>query len=309
MKNIISHKAIISILSVALVLVIVGGTIAIAKLKSGKEAAQAANDNITTEAASTTTGKTDVTSTSENKTDLTTTALNETTKSTVHGNKTNTNNNSVDNRVENNVDKKKGFYAPTQCSYSGPPIDIVWQSNGKTVRLVDEAPSFDEYKLNEFGEIVSVFSCYNGTYQEKNIEFEYNEKHLITKQKGESYTIIFEYDRNDNVSLAYYEGQKDTGCHFYYDKNGNITKFVIKDYYKDMSGEGYWKDYDTDDRIVDFRYTFNSNGYPDMQWTDFNGEKSSYGVNITYSEVSEAQYKFYMNYLRTRIYMLHYSTL
>ena len=69
MKNIISHKAIISILSVALVLVIVGGTIAIAKLKSGKEAAQAANDNITTEAASTTTGKTVVTSTSENKTD------------------------------------------------------------------------------------------------------------------------------------------------------------------------------------------------------------------------------------------------
>ena len=61
----------------------------------------------------------------------------------------------------------------------------------------------------------------------KNTEFEYNEKHLITKMKDESSTTIFEYDRNDNVSLVYYEGNKYYGCNFYYDENGNIIKIVL----------------------------------------------------------------------------------
>lgn len=309
MKKGLSKNTIIAILSVVLVLVIVGGTIAIVKLKTGKETAQATNDNITTEAVSTTTEKTDVTSTSENKTDLTTTALNETTKSTVLDNKVKTNSNSAGNGVEKTVVKKKGFYAPTQYRSSGPPVKIVWDSKGDSVRLVHESSSYDEYILNEFGEIVSVISYSNGSSKEKNMEFEYNDKHLITKMKDERSTTLFEYDRNDNVSLAYYEGQKDAGCHFYYDENGNITKFVIKDYYKDMKDEGYLKDYYADDRIVDFRYTFNSNGYPDKEWVYFDGKLYTEEHSITYSKVSEAQYKFYMNYLRTVSYRSDYSTL
>ena len=308
MKKGFSKNTIIAILSVVLVLVIVGGTIAIAKLKTGREAAQTANDNITTEAVSTTTEKTDVTSTSENKTDLTTTALNETTKSTALGNKTNTNNNSSDNRVENNVVKKKGFYAPTQYRSSGPPVKIVWDNKGDSVRLVYESSNYDEYRLNEFGEIVSFLSYYNGSYHENNTEYEYNEKHLITKMKDERATTLFEYDRNDNVSLAYYEGQKDAGCHFYYDESNNIIKIVIKDFNKKIMGEKSLEVCGSYDRIVDFKYTFNSNGYPDKEWVYLDGNLDTDESSITYSKVSEAQYKFYMNYLRTVSYRSDYST-
>ena len=308
MKKGFSKNTIIAILSVVLVLVIVGGTIAIVKLKTGKEAAQAANDNITTEAAFTTTEKTDVTSTSENKTDLTTTTLNETTKSTALGNKTNTNNNSSDNRVENNVVKKKGFYAPTQYRSSGPPVKIVWDSKGDSVRLVHEASGYDEYILNELGEIVSFRSYYNGSYHENNTEYEYNEKHLITKMKDERFTTLFEYDRNDNVSLAYYEGNKDYGCNFYYDENGNIIKIVLKDFNKNIIGEKSLEVCGSYDRIVDFKYTFNSNGYPDKEWVYLDGNLDTEEHSITYSKVSEAQYKFYMNYLRTVSYRSDYST-
>lgn len=308
MKNILSQKAIISILSVALVLVIAGGTIAIAKLKNGKETAQAANDNITTEAVSTTAEKTDVTSTSENKTDLTTTALNETTKSTVLDNKVNTNSNSSNNKVDNTVVKKKGFYAPTQYRSSGPPVKIVWDSKGDSVRLVHESSNYDEYLLNEFGEIVSFRSYYNGSYHEKNTEFEYNEKHLITKMRDERSTTIFEYDRNDNVSLVYYEGNKYYGCNFYYDENGNIIKIVLKDFNKNLIGEKSLEVCGSYDRIVDFKYTFNSNGYPDKEWVYLDGNLDTEEHSITYSKVSEAQYKFYMNYLRTVSYKSDYST-
>ena len=309
MKKGFSKNTIIAILSVVLVLVIVGGTIAIAKLKTGKEAAQAANDNITTEAVSTTTEKTDVTSTSENKTDLTTTALNETTKSTALGNnKTNTNSNNAGNGVENTVVKKKGFYAPTQYRSSGPPVKIVWDSKGDSVRLVHEASGYDEYILNELGEIVSFRSYYNGSYHEKNTEFEYNEKHLITKMKDERATTLFEYDRNDNVSLVYYEGNKYYGCNFYYDENGNIIKIVLKDFNKNLIGEKSLEVCGSYDRIVDFKYTFNSNGYPDKEWVYLDGNLDTEEHSITYSKVSEAQYKFYMNYLRTVSYKSDYST-
>ena len=171
------------------------------------------------------------------------------------------------------------------------------------------------YKLNEYGEVLTIIN-YDISYSDqertdyvKNVikpSYVYDAKHWLVKSSNDSDADIYEHDEKGNIVKIIHGSSAVETETFTYDENGNIIKFVIEDYYEGM-GDGYWNDYDTDDRIVSIRTELNSAGFVVRQWEKYNGEDRENEYEFSYAEVSPAQYNFYNQCLKAQIFSKAHS--
>ena len=209
------------------------------------------------------------------------------------------------------------YYAPIQVESGYGPAGINWGKDGKTV-TVEGSPVFGGYtiyKLNEYGEVLTIIN-YDISYSDqertdyvKNVikpSYVYDAKHWLVKSSNDSDADIYEHDEKGNIVKIIHGSSAVETETFTYDENGNIIKFVIEDYYEGM-GDGYWNDYDTDDRIVSIRTELNSAGLVVRQWEKYNGEDEENEYEFSYAEVSPAQYNFYNQCLKAQIFSKAHS--
>lgn len=211
------------------------------------------------------------------------------------------------------------LYAPISYIASYGTLNINWGSDGRTVTIegfTDEG-GFAVLKLNEYGEVIG--KTYYETVSDesenarhvKNVMKPtevYNEKHRLIAFSDSLQKYAFEHDANGNITKAICGTPDDFMESFDYDANGNIVKLVIKDYYKKLGDGGYWENYDSYDRVVTARYELNSLGIPIRMFERYDSEDSENEREISYAEVSEAQYNFYNYSLKAKIFSASHST-
>ena len=216
-----------------------------------------------------------------------------------------------------NFEKGK-FYAPINYAVSYGTLNINWGSDGRTVTIegfTDEG-GFTVLKLNEYGEVIG--KTYYETVSDESEETKYvknvmkpteiyNDKHWLIAYSDSLQKYAFEHDDKGNITKAICGTPDDFQETFDYDTNGNIVKFVIKDYYKKLGDGGYWENHDSYDRVVTVRYELNSLGIPVNMFERYNGEDPERECGLSYAEVSEAQYKFYVNSLKAKIFSMSHS--
>ncbi len=214
---------------------------------------------------------------------------------------------------------KGKLYAPIYYTASYGTLNINWGSDGRTVTIegFTDNIGFTVLKLNEYGEVIG-----KTHYENDSNDFEdkkyvknvmkptevYNEKHFLIAYSDSLQKYTFEHDNKGNITKAICGTSDNFQEAFDYDANGNIVKFVIKDYYKKLGDGGYWEDYDSYDRIVTARYELNSLGIPVKMFEKYNGEDSEDERALGYAEVSEAQYKFYNYSLKAKMFAMSHST-
>ena len=218
-----------------------------------------------------------------------------------------------------NFEKGK-YYAPISYIASYGPLNINWGSDGKTVTIEEftDDGGFTVLKLNEYGEVIGkTYYDNDSSYDSEDIKYVknvmkpteiYNESHWLIAFSSSLQKYAFEHDEKGNITKAIYGTPDDFMETFEYDANGNIVKFVIKDYYKGLGDGGYAENYDSYDRIVTVRYELNSLGIPVRMFERYNGEDTEDEHGLSYAEVSEAQYKFYNYSLKAKIFSVSHST-
>ena len=209
-----------------------------------------------------------------------------------------------------NFEKGK-FYAPAQYDTGYGLADINWASDGRTVTVGNPEVfgGYVIYKLNEFGETTLVQVYSEGSSDEGNPEhrkkvlkptYVYNDKHWVIKSSDDEKAEIYNHDSNGNITGICYSGGSTEDEKYTYDEYGNIVKLVMENYYAGMGDVGYWNEYDTDDRIVTVEYELNSIGLPTKKREFHNGDLSNRNTSeFSYVEVSEAQYNFYNQIIKT----------
>lgn len=217
-----------------------------------------------------------------------------------------------------NFEKGK-YYAPISYIASYGTLNINWGSDGRTVTIAgftDES-GFTVLKLNEYGEVVgktqydTVSDESEDTRYVKNVMKPteiYNESHRLIAFSDSLQKYAFEHDEKGNITKAVCGTPDDFMETFEYDANGNIVKFVIKDYYKKFGDGGYWENYDSYDRVVTARYELNSLGIPVRMFERYDDDTSESERELSYAEVSEAQYNFYNYSLKAKIFAMSHST-
>lgn len=214
--------------------------------------------------------------------------------------------------------KKNKLYAPTQYVTPYGYADINWSSDGRTVTFTTStlSNSYAVYKLNEYGEIIKKVHYDSTSSEEEQSNYTkrvvkptevYNDKHWLVETTEYDCKHQYEHDEKGNITKIIYSQSMGGTDAFTYDEHGNIIKFVIKDYYKVLGSGGYWKDYDSHDRIVTIRPELNSVGLPTKQWEKYNGDEIEREYNFSYVEVSEAQYNFYVQSLKSQKYASAHS--
>lgn len=204
--------------------------------------------------------------------------------------------------------KEGGYYVPINSYNAGyGPLKIEWGADGYTVKVEDfrNNDGYAVFKLNEYGEVAEKIyyetdvDAFGKPKYIKNIvtpRDRYNENHWLLEWDDGDNSFLFEHDDKGNVTERYLSSETNTHECFSYDKNGNINKFVIKDFYKMFhEHEG------SDDRVVEFKNKLDSFGNIVEQHRMYDGyEDPSYSVYDCF-EVSEGQYRFYKNFLETWI--------
>lgn len=223
----------------------------------------------------------------------------------------------IESKSTNSFEKGK-FYAPTRYYAGYGYSNISWGDDGRTV-VVGFCPlsaGHIVYKLNEYGEIVEETKYYARNEDVDKVVYikevvkpteVYNDKHWLVETTEYDCKHQYEHDEKGNITKIIYSQSMGGTDAFTYDEHGNIIKFVIKDYYKVLGSGGYWKDYDSHDRIVTIRPELNSVGLPMKQWEKYNGDEIEREYNFSYVEVSEAQYNFYVQSLKSQKYALAHS--
>lgn len=216
----------------------------------------------------------------------------------------------IESKSTNSFEKGK-FYAPTRYYAGYGYSNISWGDDGRTV-VVGFCPlsaGHIVYKLNEYGEIVEETHYYARNEDVDKVVYikevvkpteVYNDKHWLVEERGDKYKKQYEHDERGNITKVIHSQSLGGTDEFTYDEYGNIIKFVIKDYYSVFDGEGYWKDYDSHDRIVTIRPELNSVGLPMKQWEKYNGSEREKEYTFSYVEVSKAQHNFYVQSLKTQ---------
>lgn len=219
--------------------------------------------------------------------------------------------------------KKRKLYAPTQYDTGNGLANINWSSDGRTVVFgePDGQNGYVIYRLNEFGKPILKTSYYYTSYGDdsppnysKEVEkltYVYNDKHWVVKSLDDDYADVYNHDSNGNITGIVYGCEKIENEKFTYDKYGNIVKFTVKDYYdssrwryEDSSHEVF----NTGDRVVTVKYELNSVGLPTKKQEFFNGNPCQNVYSFSYTEVSEAQYNFYNQIVKTLFFsQAHYS--
>ena len=222
------------------------------------------------------------------------------------------------NPVQNFEEGK--YYAPISYIASYGTLNINWGSDGRTVTIegFTDDGGFTVLKLNEYGEVIGkTYYDTDSSYDSEDTKYVknvmkpteiYNESHRLIAFSDSLQKYAFEHDEKGNITKAVCGTPDDFMETFEYDANGNIGKFVIKDYYKKLGDGGYWENYDSYDRIVTVRYELNSLGIPVRMFERYNGEDTEEEHGLSYAEVSEAQYKFYNYSLKAKIFAMSHST-
>ena len=222
------------------------------------------------------------------------------------------------NPVQNFEEGK--YYAPISYIASYGTLNINWGSDGRTVTIegFTDDGGFTVLKLNEYGEVIGkTYYDTDSSYDSEDTKYVknvmkpteiYNESHRLIAFSDSLQKYAFEHDEKGNITKAVCGTPDDFMETFEYDANGNIGKFVIKDYYKKLGDGGYWENYDSYDRIVTVRYELNSLGIPVRMFERYNGEDTEDEHGLSYAEVSEAQYKFYNYSLKAKIFSVSHST-
>ena len=176
------------------------------------------------------------------------------------------------NPVQNFEEGK--YYAPISYIASYGTLNINWGSDGRTVTIegFTGVGGFTVLKLNEYGEVIGkTYYDTDSSYDSEDTKYVknvmkpteiYNESHWLIAFSDSLQKYAFEHDEKGNITKAVCGTPDDFMETFEDDANGNIVKFVIKDYYKGLGDGGYWENYDSYDRIVTVRYELNSLGIP-----------------------------------------------
>ena len=188
---------------------------------------------------------------------------------------------------------KGKLYAPTQYDSGYGLANINWSSDGRTVTVAGPSVfgGYAIYKLNEFGEPTLVTACgiacsdSESTQYGKTVikpTYVYNDKHWVIKLSDEAETTIYNHDSNGNITGICYSDGNTENEKYTYDEYGNIVKC---EYY---------------DSVVTVEYELNSIGLPTKKQEFNNGSLSQrYTNEFSYVEVSEAQYNFYKQIIKT----------
>ena len=179
------------------------------------------------------------------------------------------------------------YYAPIADKTGDGIMALRWGTDGKSVMVTtdEENCCYTFYKLNDYGEIIEngyySISSTDSTkmdYLERASKFGYNDKHEIISYAS---SVNYTYDKDGNLTSTDTSEELLT-----YDSNRNIIKFYV-------SSNDYRSSH-----LETFRYKTNDLGLPIYVWTSVNGGAEDNGRSIEYTEVSKAQYDFYMSYLK-----------
>lgn len=223
---------------------------------------------------------------------------------------------------------KGKFYAPTQYDTGNGLANINWSSDGMTVTVgeLDASGDSDEYtvyKLNEFGEPILMTSYYYYSYDDgspneyrKEVEkptYVYNDQHWVVKNLTEDYSDLYiekytdsyNHDSKGNITGIHYGVGNTENIKFTYDEYGNLVKFTFRDYYdSEPWAAGSGNDFlDIGDKIITVKNELNSVGLPTKKQEFFNGNTYSDIYSFSYTEVSEAQYNFYNQIVKTLFFL------
>lgn len=220
---------------------------------------------------------------------------------------------------------KGKFYAPTQYDTGNGLANINWSSDGRTV-IFGEPDGYDSYviyKLNEFGEPILKTSYYYYSYDDgspneyrKEVEkptYVYNDQHWVVKNLTEDYSDLYiekytdsyNHDSKGNITGIHYGVGNTENIKFTYDEYGNLVKLTFRDYYDSEP----WVDgsenvfFDIGDKIITVKNELNSVGLPTKKQEFFNGNTYSDIYSFSYTEVSEAQYNFYNQIVKTLFFL------
>ena len=195
--------------------------------------------------------------------------------------------------------EKGKYYVPISGKVRYGERPILWGADGKSVLVSENSDKriYTLYKLNDYGEIIEMgyytLSQNNDAFdyekRRSNDTYHYDGNHRIVSI-GASDKANFKYDKDGNMTDYYVDQNSDRENEkLSYDSNGNIIKCYIPSFG------------DQTEKTVTFRYKMNSFGLPVCVWSSVNGGAEDSGRNIEYTNVSKAQYDFYMNYLRVKL--------
>ena len=201
------------------------------------------------------------------------------------------------------------YYVPINTYNAGyGPLIIEWVVDGYTVKVENfrHNDGYAVFTLNEYGEVTEKIyyetdvDAFGNPKFYKNVvtpRDRYNEKHWLLEWDDGDASFLFEHDDKGNVTERYRISDTKTSEYFSYDKYGNIDKFVVKNIYSSFIGYA-----GTKDMVVDFENKLDSLGNIVERQKTINGTfKGDTVATYKYSEVSEAQYMFYNNFLKTWI--------
>lgn len=185
------------------------------------------------------------------------------------------------------------YYAPIAENTGDGVMALRWGTDGRSVMVTtdEENGFYTFYKLNDYGEIIE--NGYYGVsetdsnkmdYIKRTSKFWYNENHEIIKYgSSKSESSNYTYDKDGNLTSF---GDDFVTEKLTYDSNRNLTKYFVS------------SDDELPGKTFTFRYKTNNIGLPVYVWTTVNGGTEDEGRSIEYTEVSKAQYNFYMSYLK-----------
>lgn len=185
------------------------------------------------------------------------------------------------------------YYAPIAENTGDGVMALRWGTDGRSVMVTtdEENGFYTFYKLNDYGEIIE-----NGYYSVS--ETDSNKMDYLKR------TSKFWY--NENHEIIKYGSSKSESSNYTYDKDGNLTSFgndFVTEKLTYDSNRSLIKYYSgsTDEltgKTITFRYKTNNIGLPVYVWTSVTDGAEDEGRSIDYTEVSKAQYNFYMSYLK-----------
>lgn len=223
---------------------------------------------------------------------------------------------------------KGKFYAPTQYDTGYGLANINWSSDGTTVTVGEldasgDADEYTVYKLNEFGEPILITSYYFSSYGDgsppeyskevREPTYVYNDQHWVVKNLTEDYmdlyidkyTDSYNHDSKGNISGINYGVGNTENIKFTYDEYGNLVEFTFRGYYDSRQwAYGSGNDFlDIGDKTITVKNELNSIGLPIKKQEFFNGNPYRDIYSFSYTEVSEAQYNFYNQIVKTLFFL------